>query len=92
MREGWLPGPEAALPSGAGVVSGTDFQLESVYTQPTVLSISTTLQGPASPEATVPWLQDAKEPLKGRSTHFMLGGKLFLLLILVLTEAMHVHY
>lgn len=35
--------------------------------------------------------QDAKEQLKGLSTHFMFGGKLFLLLILVPTEALQDH-
>lgn len=32
----------------------------------------------------VPWEQDAMEQLKGLSTHFMLGGKPSLLLILCL--------
>lgn len=44
-----------------------------------------------SPRHTVPWEQAAKEQLQGLPAHFMLGGKLFLLLILVPTEAVHVH-
>ena len=38
-----------------------------------------------------PWEDATKEQARDLSIHFMLGGKLFLLLILVPTEAVHVH-
>lgn len=38
-----------------------------------------------------PWEDATKEQARDLSIHFMLGGKLFLFLILVPTEAVHVH-
>lgn len=79
------------LPCGAGVVSCTRFPAGvCAHTAHCSLHLDDTARTGFS-GCTVPWIQDAKEP-QGLSTHFMLGGKLFLLLILVLTEAVHVHY
>lgn len=78
------------LSYGAGVLFCTSVPARSLYTRGQLFS-PLRWQWPISSDALSPWEQDAREKLKGLSTCFMLGGKLFLLLILVPTEAGHVH-
>ena len=90
----WFPVSQAASswPIGLGWSPTLDFQHGvCVHTANSSLHIYKMSMTYFS-RHTVPWIQDAKEQWKGLSTHFMLGGKLFLLLIPVLTEALHVHY